>query len=62
MYLDSQLVTSQIQGTFTIKEERMLKYVKAFKRMKAHFLEVQQILREEDERDDELARLASALT
>lgn len=61
---DSQLVVSQIQGTFAIKEGRMVEYLEAYRRLEAQFREVQiqQIPREENGQADELARLASSLT
>lgn len=63
VYSDFQLATSQIQGTFSIKEDKMRKYAEAFKNLKTHFLKVQvlQIPWEENQKVDGLAQLASNL-
>lgn len=41
VHSDSQLVASQVQGSFVVKDECMVKYTEAYERMKSQFLEVQ---------------------
>lgn len=62
VHSDLQLVASHIQGSFIVKDECMTKYVKAYEQMKAQFQEVriQQILRKENRRANELTWLASS--
>lgn len=60
---DSQLVTSQIQGSFAIKDDHMPKYAAAYKQINSRFskVQIQRIPREENVQADELAQLATSL-
>ena len=61
VYCDSQVVTSQVNGDFECKGEKMKKYLEQVRRrvgkLQAKFV---QIPREENEKDDRLAKAASA--
>ena len=61
MYCDSQVVTSQVNGDYECKGERMKKYLEQVKKqtndLQAKFV---QIPREENEQADHLARAVSA--
>ncbi|XP_057785414.1 uncharacterized protein LOC131002940 [Salvia miltiorrhiza] len=60
---DSQLVAQQLNGGYEIKEERMKQYFNKVQEigMKFEKLEIQQVPREENQRADLLARMASAV-
>jgi len=61
VYCDSQVVTSQVNRDYECKSERMKKYLKQVRKrvddLQAKFV---QILREENEHVDRLAKVASA--
>ena len=61
VYCDSQVVTSQVNGDYECKGERMKKYLEQVRKrvgdLQAKFV---QIPREENEQDDRLAKAASA--
>ena len=61
IYCDSQVVTSQVNGDYECKGERMKKYLEQVKKrmndLQAKFV---QILREENEQADHLAKVALA--
>lgn len=40
MYSNSQLITWQLEGTYEVKNDRMRKYTKVYKKLKAKFQEV----------------------
>lgn len=63
VHLDFELVTQQVKDVFDIKDEKLQKYYEAMERMKEHFVEVglKQVLRGDNSRVDELARLANSL-
>ncbi|XP_057811344.1 uncharacterized protein LOC131025564 [Salvia miltiorrhiza] len=60
---DSQLVAQQLNGGYEIKEERMKQYFNKVQEIGKKFekLEIQQVPREENQRADLLARMASAV-
>ncbi|XP_073154057.1 uncharacterized protein [Henckelia pumila] len=64
IYSDSQLSIQQSNGKFEIKDEKMMKYVKALDKVKEGFTELnlELIPRAENIKADHLARLASALS
>ncbi|XP_042441363.1 uncharacterized protein LOC122026701 [Zingiber officinale] len=64
IYSDSQLVTQQVTGNFVINCDKLQMYREAYEKMKAEFVEVTvtKIPRSENERADELAKMASSLT
>ena len=61
VYSDSQLVVNQVAGIYEAKDDRMAKYQALVREHIKQFqaIRVQQILREENSRADELAGLAS---
>ena len=60
VYCDSQVVTSQVNGNYECKGERMKKYLEQVKkRMNDLQIEFVQIPREENEQVDHLAKAAS---
>ncbi|XP_020209186.1 uncharacterized protein LOC109794123 [Cajanus cajan] len=61
-HTDSKIVVEQIKGTFQIKEPHLLNYFHLFQRIKDDFeeVQVQHIPRNDNERADRLARLASS--
>ncbi|XP_042432745.1 uncharacterized protein LOC122019334 [Zingiber officinale] len=63
IHSDSQLVTQQTTGQFGVNSERMQVYKEAYEKMKGEFKEitVTKIPRTENERADELAKMASSL-
>ncbi|XP_042467459.1 uncharacterized protein LOC122050634 [Zingiber officinale] len=64
IYSDSQLVTQQVASSFIINCDKLQMYQEAYEKMKAEFVEVTvtKIPRSENERADELAKMASSLT
>ncbi|XP_042465843.1 uncharacterized protein LOC122048323 [Zingiber officinale] len=64
IYSDSQLVTQQITDNFAINCDKLKMYREAYEKMKVEFAEVSviKIPRSENERADELAKMASSLT
>ncbi|XP_073063934.1 uncharacterized protein [Primulina eburnea] len=63
LFSDSQLVAHQMNGSYDIKNERLIEYVKAVEAAKELFTELvfKQILREENEGADSLAKMARSL-
>ncbi|XP_073270718.1 uncharacterized protein [Primulina huaijiensis] len=63
IFSDSQLVAHQMNGTYDIKNERLVEYVKAVEAARELFTELvfKQIPREENEGADSLAKMASSL-
>ena len=64
IYSDSQLVTQQVTRHFEANNEKMQVYKEAYEKMRKDFKEVTvtKIPRSENERADELAKMASSLT
>ncbi|XP_073037999.1 uncharacterized protein [Primulina eburnea] len=64
IYSDSQLVTQQIKGSYEVKNEKMLKYLKLITSQASSFTDwsIEQIPREENTEADMLAKLAASLT
>ncbi|XP_042387871.1 uncharacterized protein LOC121979972 [Zingiber officinale] len=64
IYSDSQLVTQQVTDNFMINCDKLQVYQEAYEKMKGEFTEVTvtKIPRSENERADELAKMASSLT
>ncbi|XP_073124204.1 uncharacterized protein [Henckelia pumila] len=64
IYSDSQLVVQQVQGTFSVKEERLREYVELVKRQVGGFSSwsIEQIPREHNSKADTLAKMATSLT
>ncbi|XP_042416022.1 uncharacterized protein LOC122005152 [Zingiber officinale] len=62
IYSDSQLVTQQVTGNFIINGDKLQMYQEAYEKMKAEFAEVTvtKIPRAENQRADELAKMAKA--
>ncbi|XP_073061688.1 uncharacterized protein [Primulina eburnea] len=63
IFSDSQLVAHQMNGSYDIKNERLMEYVQAVEAAKELFTELvcKQIPREENEGADSLAKMASSL-
>ncbi|XP_042404517.1 uncharacterized protein LOC121994602 [Zingiber officinale] len=64
VYLDSQLVAQQVTGNFEVNSDKLQVYREAYEKMKEEFKEVTvtKILRIENSRADELAKMARSLT
>ncbi|XP_020203737.1 uncharacterized protein LOC109789239 [Cajanus cajan] len=58
---DSKIVAEQVGGNFHVKDHNMMKYYHAYQKLKPNFQEmlVEHIPREDNTRDDQLARLAA---
>ncbi|XP_074576658.1 uncharacterized protein LOC141833171 [Curcuma longa] len=61
---DSQLTTQQIEGNFETCNDKLQRYAEAFNRLKTSFQDVtiQKIPRADNQKVDEMTRLASSLT
>ncbi|XP_042441159.1 uncharacterized protein LOC122026484 [Zingiber officinale] len=64
IYSDSQLVTQQVAGNFEVNSDKLQLYREAYEKMKEDFKEVTvtKIPRANNQRADELAKMASSLT
>ncbi|XP_075665321.1 uncharacterized protein LOC142634980 [Castanea sativa] len=61
VYSDSQIVTSQVNGGYECKSERMKRYLKEVKGRKSNLqIKLIQILREENQKADQLVKATSA--
>jgi len=63
VYLDSQLVVNQVQGSFEAQDSRIKEYLKVAKQIMAKFstTSVTQVARGKNRHVDSLATLASAM-
>ncbi|XP_073154100.1 uncharacterized protein [Henckelia pumila] len=63
LYSDSQLVAQQVNGTYEVKNEKLKEYMRTIEEAKGFFDEVlfEQIPREDNEKADYLAKMASSL-
>ncbi|XP_042460238.1 uncharacterized protein LOC122043709 [Zingiber officinale] len=64
VYSNSQLVAQQVAGNFEVNSDKLQVYREAYEKMKEEFKEVTvtKIPREDNQRVDELAKMASSLT
>ncbi|KAL0296168.1 UNVERIFIED_CONTAM: Ribonuclease HI [Sesamum radiatum] len=62
-YSDSQLIVKQVNGEYKDREASMAQYIRQIEELKTNFkcFQLQQIPREENDKADSLAKLASAV-
>ncbi|KAK4394566.1 hypothetical protein Sango_1610900 [Sesamum angolense] len=63
-YSDSQLVVNQVKGDYEAKGEKMIQYLSLIRTLcqKFEIFELQRVSRSNNEKADQLAKLASSLT
>lgn len=63
VFSDSQLATQQVKGSYEIKNEKLMEYVKAIQELSEHFVEwsIVQIPRANNTKVDALAKMATSL-
>lgn len=63
IYSDSQLVTCQVNDSFLVRKDQLMKYVVAFEQAREKFIELilQYNCQEDNHKVDEFAKLASLL-